>query len=316
MPLLNFTEIPDAGDASGGSQDTFELFARDFLSFLGYKITSGPDRGLDGGRDLIVTETRTGIGGQTTIRWLVSCKHMAHSGRSVRLQDETDIADRVQTHKCKGFVGFYSTIPSSSLTKKLEGLHRKFECQIFDREKIEERLLGSAQGFRLAERYFKNSLTEAQHPATVFDASPQLLCRCCEKNLLPPAQDAMIVSWEKINSKTMQTMSVVDVYVCCKGACDWSLRHQYLGRDLKDGWEDICDIAIPSVYFNWVFRFWRDLHQRIKYTPKAFKGLTDLMVALYPYVSRKPTLAEAGKLERLRMLSNSLPMFVNYNPVR
>ena len=44
MPILNFKEIPEAHIATG-MQDTFELFARDFLSFMGYKIVTDPDRG-------------------------------------------------------------------------------------------------------------------------------------------------------------------------------------------------------------------------------------------------------------------------------
>lgn len=82
MPVLDFKEIPEAHKATG-LQDTFELFSRDFLAFLGYKIISDPDRGADGGVDIIAEEKRTGVGGETIIRWLVSCKHKAHSGNSV-----------------------------------------------------------------------------------------------------------------------------------------------------------------------------------------------------------------------------------------
>src|SRR5262245_473324 len=113
MPILDFKEIP-APNIATGSQDTFELFARDFLEFIGYRVLIGPDRGSDRGRDLIVLETRGGVGGETLINWLVSCKHKAHSGRSVTLIDEQDISDRVQTHSCDGFLGFYSTLPAAS----------------------------------------------------------------------------------------------------------------------------------------------------------------------------------------------------------
>ena len=58
MPVLNFKEIPEAHKGSG-LQDTFELFARDFLVFMGYTIVVDPSRGADGGSDLIVEEKRT-----------------------------------------------------------------------------------------------------------------------------------------------------------------------------------------------------------------------------------------------------------------
>ena len=116
MPQLDFKEIPQANLASG-EQDTFELFARDFLDLYGFEVLSGPDRGSDLGRDLIVLERRTGVGGETQVRWLVSCKHKAHSGQSVGLSDEQDISDRLRAHGCNGFIGFYSTLPAASLTQ-------------------------------------------------------------------------------------------------------------------------------------------------------------------------------------------------------
>jgi len=141
MPVLDFREIPEANKNSG-KQDTFELFARDFLEYLGYSIIHGPDRGADGGKDLIVKEIRKGVGGETKVKWLVSCKHKAHSGSSVGVNDETDIADRVKANSCTGFIGFYSTLPSSGLTKKLEGLKDRIEYQIYDSEKIEKKFIG------------------------------------------------------------------------------------------------------------------------------------------------------------------------------
>src|SRR3972149_1526333 len=106
MPIIDFCEIP-LGNKSTGMQDTFELFARDFLEYMGYIIVQGPDRGADGGKDIIVKEIRKGIGGESEIKWLVSCKHKAHSGRSVGTADEIDIPGRVASNGCQGFIGFY-----------------------------------------------------------------------------------------------------------------------------------------------------------------------------------------------------------------
>ena len=143
MPQLDFKEIPQA-NLSNGEQDTFEMFAREFLELLGYEILSGPDRGSDLGRDLIVQEIRTGVGGETHIKWLVSCKHKAHSGMSVVLNDEQDIFDRVQTHGCIGFIG-------------IKNNHPTFESQLFDKEKIENALLSTGLGQGIAWRFFPES---------------------------------------------------------------------------------------------------------------------------------------------------------------
>jgi hypothetical protein len=79
MAALDFKEIPEAHLGSG-LQDAFELFARDFLAHLGYQVVEHPARGADGGKDIVLIERRSGVGGETNIRWLVSCKHKAHSG--------------------------------------------------------------------------------------------------------------------------------------------------------------------------------------------------------------------------------------------
>lgn len=89
MPALDFKEIAPA--SAGPSRDQFELFAREFLEFMGFTTIVGPDRGADGGRDLVIEDTRSGIVGETRVRWLVSCKHKAHTGASVTSDDEQDI---------------------------------------------------------------------------------------------------------------------------------------------------------------------------------------------------------------------------------
>mgnify|MGYP002625041010 CR=1 FL=1 len=61
---------------------------------MGYNIVEDPSRGVDGGKDLIVEETITHKDGSTQIiKWLVSCKHYAHSGTSVGDTDELNVKD-------------------------------------------------------------------------------------------------------------------------------------------------------------------------------------------------------------------------------
>lgn len=151
--IINFKEIPKANKGSG-EQDRFEQFACDFLETIGFKIIRRPDRGPDGKKDLIVSETRKGVGGETNVKWLVSCKHNAHSGASVKDIDEEDIQDRVTKHKCQGFIGFYSTLPSSSLSDKLFALTDKIECTTYDSTRIEKELLRSNQKDRILASYF------------------------------------------------------------------------------------------------------------------------------------------------------------------
>lgn len=169
MSIIDFTEIAKGNEATG-NQDKFELFARDFLELVGYEIVSDPDRGADGGKDLIVSEKRRGIGGESQINWLVSCKHKAHSGRSVTPSIETNIRDRVESNNCTGFIGFYSTISSSGLSNNLTGLKNKIETQQYDSEKIEKKLLSTKLGVELAERFFPLSIEKWKNASVPFHA--------------------------------------------------------------------------------------------------------------------------------------------------
>lgn len=177
MAALDFKEIPEAH--LGIERDQFELFAREFLNSVGFQIIDHPDRGADGGRDLIVEEQRNGPGGTNSIRWLVSCKHKAHSGSSVKPADEINIRDRLGTHRCHGFIAFYSTVPSSGLSETCSKLRPEFEFLQFDQDVIERKLLDSPKGRTLAVRYMPRSFNrwlQAFQAAAIASASrdPQL----------------------------------------------------------------------------------------------------------------------------------------------
>jgi hypothetical protein len=168
MAALDFKEIPSA--QAGAERDRFEFFAREFLHSEGFKIVEQPNRGADGGRDIIVEEERLGPGGANVIRWLVSCKHKAHSGTSVIPSDEQNIRDRLGSHRCQGFIAFYSTLPSSGLGETLNKLRPDFEYLQFDAEVIERKLLDNPRGRVLAARYMPksfNSWMQASHAAAV-----------------------------------------------------------------------------------------------------------------------------------------------------
>lgn len=313
MPILDFCEIPEA-HKSTGLQDTFELFARDFLEHLGYSITQGPDRGADGGKDLIVTETRLGIGGETKVKWLVSCKHKAHSGNSVGVNDEIDIPGRVASNKCDGFIGFYSTLPSSGLTRNLEGLNDRFPFHIYDREKIEKDLLSSSEGLKLAKRYLQNSiinyLKNNPKPEKFFWKYPDLKCDFCGKNLLEPKKSGIVVIWEKVSDyrENEEINEVVDIYCCCKGNCDHVLNNIYYTKyeNIVNGWEDIPDICIPTIYLKWINSTLHELYSNAKYSEESFKKIKRILLSIFPYISRELTDSEKETINDLTELPSFL----------
>lgn len=153
--IINFKEIPRANSGEG-NQDTFENFAKEFLELYGFQIIESPSRGADGGLDLKVKEVRSGIGGSIDVFWLVSCKHFAHSGMAISPYYELNISDRVRANNCKGFIGFYSSVPTSGLIRNLSGLS-EIEFKIFDKEGIEKEIIGINKMEILFARYFPES---------------------------------------------------------------------------------------------------------------------------------------------------------------
>lgn len=303
MPVIDFREIPKA-NKSTGKQDAFELFARDFLEQIGYIIIQHPGRGQDGGKDIVVQEIRKGVGGESRIKWLVSCKHHAHGTTSVGIADEPNIMERVTANKCNGFLGFYSTLPSSGLIQRLEGLKSEIDCDSYDCERIEKYLLASSDGLKLASRYFPVSIskhrTNTPKAEKYFWHFPDLPCKYCGRNLLELNKTGIIVIWKSIKK-------VVNIYCCCKGNCDQTLKHKYLARhnNVFDGWEDICDLCIPTIYAKWMNTIFNDVYMK-EYTKTAFKEMKNLMLAIFPYVSRGLTEEEKDTIKKV----SSIPSFL------
>jgi len=306
MPILDFKEIPEAHKSSG-LQDTFELFARDVLSFMGYIIITEPDRGADGGVDLIIEEKRIGVGGETIIRWLVSCKHQAFSGKSVSPTVESNIRDRIGTHKCDGFIGFYSTLPSSGLSTNLEGMKDKFDYQIFDKEKIEKELLHSSDGLKIAERYFPKSLnewkTENPKPAKLFIDNPSLKCKVCKKELLTNDYGNLISVWKKLDDNEVE--HIEHIFWTCKGYCDDKISST-IDNELINEWEDISDVMIPTIFIRWIMSTLNEHRNGVVYSDKAFENLKEFILQVFPHISRELTTKEKERLSLLGMIPSYL----------
>jgi hypothetical protein len=147
--IIDFTEIPSKESTKTALSDSFELFARDFFLTLGYDIVEHPSRGADGKKDLIVR--RSGE------KYLVSCKHFAKSKRGVSDFDEINILERLEVHDCDGFIGFYSTIPNTTLSDMVVALKRRRPVEIFDRELIEFNIIGIPRCLNIFQRYFPKS---------------------------------------------------------------------------------------------------------------------------------------------------------------
>jgi hypothetical protein len=157
--MIDFKEIKVRTENNKSYTDDFELFARDFFKSTGFEIISEPSRGIDGGMDLKIKEIKYNYETKKheDFYWLVSCKHFAHSDNSVGITIEQNIRDRVDQFSCDGFIGFYSTIISSSLKARLESYQNQFLIKIYDKNKIANEILGFGKMDSIFCSYFPES---------------------------------------------------------------------------------------------------------------------------------------------------------------
>jgi hypothetical protein len=294
--MIDFKEIPY-------NDDTWELFARDFLLQLGFFIETSPDRGADGGKDMLVTEEVKGKLHSYRFRWLVSCKHFATSGNSVNENDhEKNILERVKSFKADGFLGFYSTVPSAGLNTRLAQLRTEKEIKdyrIFDHKLIENYMI--SLGFsQIMFRYMPENYKKIRPLHKIIDEYVPITCDCCGKDLLEALYHEKysgLVAQVQQRAEDGRT-SVVETYFACKGRCDKTLENRYWNRYKEPaGWKDLSDIAMPNEFLRWLMATINQLHdENFSYSESAIDKERTLIIALSQKIFR-----EVAEEERVRM---------------
>lgn len=304
MAIIDFREIPPA-NTGDGDQDTFELFARDFLKdVLGFKILSQPNRGADGGKDILAEEIQNGALSESRIKWLISCKHFAHSGKSVSEKDEYSIVDRIKQHSAQGFIGFYSTIASSGLGGRLDSLRKDYPIYVFDGKEIENRLL-SFRDTILFERYFPTSFAEWKKkdktPTLLLSEYQPLPCIVCGKDLLAKDADGLIIFAQDFDAREIH-----DVVPVCRGRCDRAYEAYLRSKNLSSGWESISDFILPTIYLKKQMALINNLfyHKSPEiFTEHSIEAYKSILIALSQLVLRDRTEKEWERILDL----NSIP---------
>lgn len=278
--MIDYKELNDNGEQ-------WELFARDFFEALGYTIDTPPDRGADGGKDLLISESIKGRFSSYTFRWLVSCKNFIQSNRSVNeREDEVNLLERCKAFKADGFIGFYSTIESSGLNQRLTQLKNEREIQdykIFDGKYIENVLMNYGLT-KIILRYFPESYKRIRPLHKIASKFVSLKCDCCGRDLFEDVekglQDSVIASVEKYENGKIY---IKDLYVACKGLCDDKLENKC--RQLyKCGtsWNDLTDLASPIHYLHYIMCLINQLHDNdhYVYSKNAIEKEKKLLMAM------------------------------------
>jgi hypothetical protein len=273
--MIDFSEI--------GDDETWELFARDFFTELGFVIDTEPGRGADQGKDLIVSEQLGGRLASEKFTWLVSCKYFTVSGRAVGQDKEENIRDRLDQHSADGFIGFYSTVASSSLIERLRDLKSNYHIRqfdIFDRKKIEAYFYKIGMS-KLILRYFKGSYKLLKPIQIISNEYEPLMCEVCKKDVLKTVfQDphSAIIVWS-IPKDSLNHCE--DVFICCKGACDTELERKLEGQGFVTGWDEFSDLSNPILYLSKVFAYINNLYENEKtFSKGAHEKQKDIFLSL------------------------------------
>ena len=295
--MIDWKEITDGDD--------WELFARDFLGELGFVVEVGPGRGADAGRDLLVSEQLKGRLRSQPFRWLVSCKHFAVSGKSVGPGDEVNITDRLKQHDADGFMGFYSTMPSSGLVERLHSYENSGSIkshEIFDGKKIEARFVDTGLS-KLALRYFPQSYLKMRPIQTFLSKRVELNCEICGKDLLASSVTdpySGILVWAAPRTGDDKYHSL---HLSCKGQCDRRLEARLAQQGYTTHWEDIGDLCNPIIYLKNMMTYMNMLKaDASRFSDEAHQKMKEVYIGIGQRTLREITVEDAERLKDVNML--------------
>lgn len=127
--------------------EEFEEMCEDLFIAMGFDDPppERSGRGPDAGRDFIVTEKRQSPARAASVvfRWLVQCKHKAHSGRAVYESEVGSIVDKMTLHNVDGYWLVTSTRPSTNLERVIRKIDEEKgrEATFWDRNRLARELM-------------------------------------------------------------------------------------------------------------------------------------------------------------------------------
>ncbi|MCH5157242.1 MAG: restriction endonuclease [Clostridiales bacterium] len=161
--MIDFKELDERGD-------DFELLVRELLNNKGLEVYwSG--KGPDGGKDLLCIERCQSNFKGFSRRWLVQCKHNAHSGKAVGTADLGVIENSCALHNADGYILVCTTYPSSTVVETLEGIERnkKIITTFWDYRALERQLL-VPENWSLVNRFFPKSAKQLDWQISMIDS--------------------------------------------------------------------------------------------------------------------------------------------------
>lgn len=161
--IIDFSEI----NYKGGTD--FERFVEELLNALGWTIISKAAIGPDGGKDIIASISETlPTGKQRNRKYVVQCKHNAHSGKTVYPKDISDFILMPQKHNAQGWLLVTSTKVSQNVVANISAACQTkpgVEFDHWDKRKLEALVLDE-RCREILKRYFPKSYLKSTNIIT------------------------------------------------------------------------------------------------------------------------------------------------------
>lgn len=148
--MLDFRELSQDGT-------DLERLTREIFVNEGYEV-HWTGKGTDGGRDLIVVEKVKGPLSDFERKWLIQCKHKAHSGQSIGKSEANSLITDCERINATGYLMVCTTALSSGLIQAYKEISdkRELKIQYWDEVRLEDRLLKPCN-FHLIHQFFPKS---------------------------------------------------------------------------------------------------------------------------------------------------------------
>lgn len=143
----------------------FERFIEDLLKALGWRIIIGAGLGPDGGRDIVASiNESSGTGMVKERKYLIQCKHNAHSNKTVMPGDISDFSLMPKRHDTEGWLLVTSTRVSENVVQNIDAANKVGRAcfDYWDGKEIEKRVLFE-DCREVLKRYFPNSYARNTH---------------------------------------------------------------------------------------------------------------------------------------------------------
>jgi hypothetical protein len=235
----------------------------------------------------------------------------------VSIRDEPDILGRVRRFKADGFIGFYSTIPSSELNRALESYKSQINVIVYDSALIERNLLNNPDLKGVFERFFPHSYREYSKvtlaPHEISESVVGLFCNVCGKDLLKEREGRIGFAVEFTDDGKKRRS--VDMYWACVGECDRAMEVAFEKRGVVTSWEGIEDLMIPLVFMQWVTTSMNSLRSGfIVFSDEAYKKFIELTFAVAQLVVRETSDEEMERIQSLREIPQALGGLGGWGP--